>query len=276
MSYDILGPEALDYVPCTYGTSKLVFRGPARVLEAPYVAFLGGTQTFGKFIEQPYPLKVEHLTGVASVNFGQMNAGPDVYLKDQVVLEAARGARVTVLEVLGAANMNNRLYRVHMRRNDRFLRASEELERLYPDVDFSQFNFTQHMLRHLRDTGPEQFFVLERCLQRTWMRRMRQLLGQLGRKVVLVHLQGGAVTDPERPQDWPGAAFVTDQMIDNLRGLVSAVVDVRSENGRACETAGGMVFHKRQGAAARAVVGPHVHSAAAQALQPVLDRLMQV
>ena len=164
MTYDILGPGALDYLPCQYGMSKLTFRGPRRALEAPYVAFLGGTATFGKFIEQPFPLLVEHLTGGTSVNFGQVNAGLDVFSKDSTVLEAARGAQVTVVEVMGAANMSNRFYSVHPRRNDRFLHVLPDLRQLYYDVDFTQFSFTQHMLRHLylRDSG--RFFQLRHML----------------------------------------------------------------------------------------------------------------
>ena len=146
MTYDILGPGALDYLPCLYGTSKLTFRGPRRALEGPYVAFLGGIVTFGKFIEQPFPLRVEHLTGVTSVNFGQVNAGLDVFANDASILEVAAQAKVTVMEATGAANMSNRFYTVHPRRNDRFLHAMPDLRRLYHDVDFTQFSFTHHML----------------------------------------------------------------------------------------------------------------------------------
>jgi len=275
MTCEILGPGALDYVPCRYGTSKLLFRGPARVLEAPYVAFIGGTQTFGKFIKQPYPLKVEHLTGVTSVNFGQVNAGVDVFLKDPVVLEAARAGRVTVLEVLGAVNLDNRLYRVHMRRNDRFLRASEELVRMYPQVDFSQFSFTNHMLQHLHRSGPEQFAVVERVLQSTWVRRMRQLLGLLGGKVVLLRLgrtDGGLRGGPDQAGTEGG--LLTDEMVARLRPLVSAVVDMPVPQASGTLVRDGMVFTALEEGAARRVAGPQVHTAVARALQPVLDSLM--
>jgi len=278
MTCEILGPGALDYLPCRYGTSKLLFRGPARVLEAPYVAFIGGTQTYGKFIKQPFPLKVEHLTGVTSVNLGQVNAGLDVFLLDPVVAEAARGARVTVLEVLGAVNLNNRLYRVHKRRNDRFLRAAAELEALYPEVDFSVFNFTNHMLSHLYTTAPARFAVVERVLQRTWLRRMRQLLAQLGGKVIL--LRSGETAPCARSCfDGPtmtacGAALVTDEMVERLRPMVSAVVTVPLPDKPDRRMRQGMAFTSLEGAAAQAVPGPQAHTAAAQALKPVLDRLM--
>ncbi len=54
MTYMKLGQAALDYYPCRYGASKLLFRGPRRRLQGDYVAFLGGTETYGKFIETPF------------------------------------------------------------------------------------------------------------------------------------------------------------------------------------------------------------------------------
>lgn len=272
MTYDILGPGALDYLPCRYGTSKLTFRGPRRVLEAPYVVFLGGTATFGKFIEQPFPLLVEHLTGVTSVNFGQVNAGLDVFARDTTVLEAARGAQVTVVEVLSAANMSNRFYSVHPRRNDRFLHALPDLKQLYYDVDFTQFAFTQHMLRHLYLRDAARFEQLRRMLEKTWIRRMRRLLAQLSQEVVLVRI-GGADT----LGDWPvhaghTATLITDDMLDRLGPMVSAIVDIPTDASHSVTQ--GMVFSILEEEAAKAVPTPHVHRDVARALCPVLDRLM--
>jgi hypothetical protein len=274
MSYEILEPPALDYYPCRYGTSKLIFRGPRRDLREPYVAFIGGTQTYGKFIEQPFPLKVEHLTGVPSVNFGQVSAGLDVFAKDVFVQEAARGARVTVLEVLGAANLSNRLYTVHTRRNDRFLRASAELQKLFPKTDFTQFNFTQHMLIYLMREDENRFAVLKRSLQRVWTRRMRQLLHRLGPKVVLLRIAAGpfAADTPEEILGYP--ALVTDDMLDGLSGYVSAIVDIPIEAQRGLQMQDGMAFDAHEADAAGVVAPPSVHTAVAKALCPVLDQLM--
>ena len=62
------------------------------------------------------------------VNLGCLNAGPDVYLNDPEILRIASKADVTVLQVVGAANLTNRFYTVHPRRNDRFLHASPWLQ----------------------------------------------------------------------------------------------------------------------------------------------------
>ena len=55
MAYEYAGEAALDYFPCRYGQSKLLFRGPRRRLEGAYVAAIGGTETYGKFVPDPYP-----------------------------------------------------------------------------------------------------------------------------------------------------------------------------------------------------------------------------
>lgn len=279
MTYDILGPGALDYLPCQYGTSQLTFRGPKRVLEAPYVAFIGGTQTFGKFIEQPFPLRVEHLTGVTSVNFGQVGAGLDVFARDAVVQGAAHGARVTVVEVLGAANMNNPLYKVHHRRNDRFVWAAKDLRDLYPEVDFAQFNFTHHMLRDLFRLDSVRFEQVLQRLQRVWVRRMNRFLSHLKSPVVLVWFRGPEENvDPA--DEWSakigrGPAFITQSMVDALDEGVGGLVEVLPEVKRGeAGSEQGLVFNPLEEAAARAVASPAQHQAAADALRPILDALM--
>jgi len=237
-------------------------------LKPPFVAFLGGTQTFGKFVAKPYPLRVEHLTGVTSVNLGQLNAGVDVFARDEGVLKIARAARVNVLEVVGAANMTNPFYTVHPRRNDRFLQASVQLRAQYPEVDFSQFNFTQHMLNHLQRADPDRFAVLEKGLQRVWSRRMRQLVGKLGKNTVLLHF----ATVGEGPCAG-GPMFVTPQMIATLGAQVAASVHVPVPPPDDAPDRG-MVFNPVEREAARQLPGPDVHADAARLLRPVLDAMM--
>ncbi|MCX7286420.1 MAG: DUF6473 family protein, partial [Rhodobacterales bacterium] len=70
------GAGALDYSPCCYGQSRSVFRGPSRDLSGDYVAILGGSPTFGKYVALPYPDLVERATGCPVVNLGVQHGGP--------------------------------------------------------------------------------------------------------------------------------------------------------------------------------------------------------
>ena len=63
MSFEQMSPGGLDYLPCRYGNSKMLFRGPLRALDKPFNAFFGGTTTYGKFIQTPFPDLVETQVG---------------------------------------------------------------------------------------------------------------------------------------------------------------------------------------------------------------------
>jgi hypothetical protein len=160
MAYAFPGEGALDYFPCNYGASRLTFRGPRRSLDRPYIAFLGGTETYGKYVPDPFPDLVEEEVGLTSINLGCVNAGADVYLNDPEVIEIARGAQAVVVQTMGAVNVANSYYSVHPRRNDRLISVSPCLRALYREVDFTEFNFTRHMMTTLKGTSENWFEVV--------------------------------------------------------------------------------------------------------------------
>ena len=94
MAYEHPGDGALDYFPCRYGHSKLLFRGPRRRLEGAYCAVLGGSETYGKYVQDPYPALLENTLNMPMVNFGYMNAGADVFLNEPAIVDACNMARV--------------------------------------------------------------------------------------------------------------------------------------------------------------------------------------
>ncbi|NUH66555.1 hypothetical protein HTT03_14825 [Sulfitobacter sp. S0837] len=277
MTYDALGPGPLDYLPCRYGTSKLMFRGPRRNLEAPYIAFLGGTETYGKFIEKPFPALVEETLGRTCVNFGFPNAGIDVFAHDPFVAQAASEADVTVVQIMGAQNMTNRFYSVHPRRNDRFVGASPLLQTIYREVDFSEFHFTRHMLNHLLQLSPERFDAVRHELQQAWQARMRLMLGQIKGKTILLWLADHA----PQPEGRKGATnlgadplFVTEEMMKEVSQHATAVVQVVAPKGATREPAEGMIFGQMEALAASEMLGPRAHRDAAAAVSTVLHGLL--
>ncbi|QIE47627.1 hypothetical protein G5B38_16480 [Pseudohalocynthiibacter aestuariivivens] len=275
MAYEKLGDVPLNYMPCRYGASKLRFRGPRRRLSGRYAAFLGGTETYGKFIAHPFPALVEARTGVKCVNLGWSNAGIDVFLHDPDILAAAARAQVTVLQVLPAQNMSNRFYSVHPRRNDRFVEASPVLRSVYREVDFTEFHFTRHMLHRLRAVSEERFALVREELQTAWVARMKLLLHHLGSPVVLLWLSShgpGEVAD--QPSVSSDPAFVTAGMLEALRPQVLQIIDATARpEALACGT-DRMVFSQFEVAAASELLGPAAHEDAAEALVPVIGELV--
>lgn len=276
MAYEYAGEAALDYFPCRYGASKLLFRGPRRRLDGAYAAAIGGTETYGKFVADPYPALAEQALGLPVVNFGYMNAGADVFLGEPVVIDACRHARVTVIQLTGAQNLSNRFYAVHPRRNDRFLRAATLMKTIFREVDFTEFHFTRHMLSVLRDSAPEKFAMVEEELKAAWVARMRNLLQKIDGRVVLLWIAGAAGAEPHGPADGLGhePLFVDAEMVATIRPLAADLVQVAPSAAALAQGTAGMAFCPLEEPVAAAMPGPAVHAEIAAALVPAMQRLL--
>jgi hypothetical protein len=271
MSYAFSGEGALDYFPCRYGASRLVFRGPRRSLERPFIAILGGTETYGKFVPDPYPDLVEDETGMSVVNLGCMNAGPDVFLNDPAVAEIASRAEVTVLQLMGAINVSNRYFAVHPRRNDRFLHATPLLRAMFREVDFTEFSFTRHMLQVLQATSPDRFEVVAEELRATWVERMIQLLDRISGPKLLFWMSEQPPPPPMRRANLNCAPLLVDaEMIRALCGHADGYVEQVTTPAARQEGRGGMVFSPLDALAAAELPGPAAHHEASAALTTAL------
>lgn len=269
MSLETRGVLPLDYCPVTYPGSPLRFRGPAADLDAPGIVCVGSTETYGRYIAMPYPDRLAHMSGQAVANMGLPNAGLDVMSTDPAICKALEGARAIVVQVPSASNLSNRLYAVHPRRNDRFVKASDMLQAIFHDVDFTEFHFTRHLLTSLQAISVERFEVLRQEVRTAWIARMR---GFLDRARAPVHLLWLSVRAPEAHSAATGYAsdpvLVTRSMIEEVADAaasISIVVDdaPRAPNGRLPQ---GMYCPSKETAVALRLPGPTAHEEAAAAL----------
>jgi len=277
MTFERQGRGALEYFPCRYGKSKILFRGPKRDLSNPYVAFLGGTETYGRFIEKPFPWLVEQETGKTMVNLGCVNAGIDVFRREPTVLRMCYNADVTVIQLMGAQNMSNRFYSVHPRRNDRFIRASTLMKTIFREVDFTDFTFNRHMLMTLHTLSPERFEVVKDELKAAWLARMQALLETISGKVVLFWF---SERTPEDPDQVTAAGlgvdplFVDRKMLETLRPLVADIVEFQPSKKAIHSGTEGMVFSPLEVPAADTMLGVKAHQEAASVLAKSLSKLV--
>lgn len=267
------GAEALDYFPCRYGASKSVFRGPQRDLGRPYVAMLGGSATFGKYVARPYPALVEQALGRAVANLGGLNAGPDFYLTDPAALDVAAGAQVAVVQVTGAEALSNPFYTVHSRRNDRFLAATPALRALFPGVDFTDIHFTRHLLKVLERSDPAAAATVVRGLKDNWLARMRQLISRLPERRVLLWLADAPPPVLATSLD-PAPPFIDRNMLDALRPEVDAVVIATPSPRARSLVPQDMTFPETEAALAACLPGAAMHAEVAAELAPVLQGLV--
>ncbi len=275
MAYIFPGDGALDYFPCRYGSSRLLFRGPRRDIERAYVAVLGGSETYGKFVQDPFPDLIERDLGLPVANLGCMNAGPDVFLNEESITAIAAQACVTVVQLLGAQNLSNRYYAVHPRRNDRFLGATPLLRAIFPRVDFTEFNFTRHMLQALQHSSAERFEVVAEELRAAWVVRMKLLLARLAGPTILLWMADVAPPSPTRQVELARNPLLVDaEMVAVIRPSATGYVQVISSAQARAQGVEGMVFGPLDAPAAATVPGPLVHREVAEALLPLIHQLL--
>lgn len=267
-----MGGVPFDYAPCSYANTRLQFRGPQRNPQGDYIAFLGGSETYGKCIAKPFPALVEARTGVRCVNLGYPNAGADVFLNEPGVLSMASGARLTILQVPCLQNMSNRFYSVHPRRNDRFVDASDALREIFSEVDFTEFHFVRHMLGRLQDLSVERMRPIREELRILWVSRMAQLIDQIEGDVALLWM---SARRPEEKDDFLDVAqdpsLVTREMIEALRDKAAGVIEIVARDGARAAGRNGMFFNPLEAAAAQQLPGPDVHKTVADALAPLIS-----
>lgn len=273
----------IDYDGYVWGRLSQVYRGPKPDLSQPYIACIGGAQTFGRYVEKPFPALLGEMLGRQVVNFGTANAGPGFFLRDSEVLEAASAADLCVVQVMSARSLSNRLFKVKLARNAQIEAVSKALEDLFPHVDFETFTYAHNMLNQIAEDDPEKFLAVETELKTAWVARTRVLLQSIQTKRVLLWFserspnEGPKVTAENPALKYP--QFVDQEMIDAVSPLADEVVY--------CVTSKGMPQDLTKGGAPvlqtpfgmpvtenRYYPSPEMHAAAAEALRrPVAELL---
>lgn len=210
----------IDYDTYVWGRLSQTYRGPRPDLTRPYVACLGGAQTFGRYVDRPFPALLEAALGRTVANFGAPNAGPGFFLRDSEVIEAASRAELCVIQVMSARSLSNRLFQVKLSRNAQIEAVSKALQDLFPHVDFETFTYAHNMLNQIADEDPEKFLAVETELKTAWVARMRILIQSIRTRRILFWFS------ERRPEDAPapngdGPALVYPQFVD--RSMLDAV-----------------------------------------------------
>ncbi len=271
MSFELPGAGVPEDLLCQYGASKVMCRGPRRSLKEPYVAFLGGSETFGRFVDQPFVAQIEQVLGWSCINLGSANAGLDAYVQSPDLLRIAGDARFAVVQVMGAQNLSNKFYRVHPRRNDRFLAPSPLLASIYGDVDFTEFHFNKHLLNTLNARSPRRFQVVVAELQDIWLSRMRLLLAALPRKPLLLWLR----YQTDRNTDLGAEPLLIDtSILDRLSPDIEGIVEVAVERTGNSEELDRMRFAPLQAPAASNLIGPSTHRLIADRVGAALRNIL--
>ena len=269
----------IDYGDYRFGRARQRFRGPAPDLDQPYIAFIGGSEVYGKFVRDPFPSRVSRDLNLTCANWGTPGAGPSFFLKDPVVLEACSKAQACVISVMGAVSMSNRLYSVFKRRNSRIRSVSESLRALFPSLDLDTFRFVHNMLARMQREDPDNFKLIEIELRQAWVARMRELLDDIETARVLVWM---STRTPEEDAYAAGRdsiltppAFVTREMLEAVAPMADLVVEYVASEELACDPDDGRVFSEEYDPMAPLLPGETMHAQVADLLGSGLKQLLK-
>ncbi|MBL3703718.1 hypothetical protein GI582_13565 [Sulfitobacter sp. BDSS02] len=268
MSFQTFGADAPGEEACQYGASRLQCRGPARQFDTPYMVAMGDSETFGKFVKYPFASLLEKSIGMPCVNLGSPNSGLDALLQDPDLIRIAKQADLAIIQAMGAQNLTNRFFRVHPRRNDRFLEPTPVLVELFPEVDFTDFAFTNHMMQSLQQVSPRRFSLISHELKQAWVSRMHLLLRQFARRPILLWLRYETVSGFGEATHNP---FLVDEaMVAELKPHLRQVIEIPVQPASEAQEMNAMIFATAEQEAAANMIGQATHHRIAKELRRVL------
>ncbi|MBK8976206.1 MAG: hypothetical protein IPM29_09780 [Planctomycetes bacterium] len=107
--YQSLDAPRFEYDLQAYpGLDGLEFRGPRVDIDARPIVCLGAAQTFGRFVDAPFPRLLADALGVPVLNLAVGGVGPRHYLQPHYS-PYLRAARLVVVQVLSGSNASNSL-----------------------------------------------------------------------------------------------------------------------------------------------------------------------
>ena len=172
MSYVTMDARPVDFILCQYGNSKNLFRGPKKSCKHFYGVCLGGADTFGGKVPDPFSAMLEREMGMPIFNLGAQHSGAGFYTEDDAIHEIVENAQVVFIEAPSVVNQSNPFYREHPRRNDRFVTALGPLYDLFPEADFVECHFTKHLITKLISIDSVRADIVFRALQDEWGRNL--------------------------------------------------------------------------------------------------------
>ena len=197
MSYVTMDARPVDFILCQYGNSKNLFRGPKKSCKHSYGVCLGDAGTFGGKVPDPFSAMLEREMDMPIFNLGAQHSGVGFYTEDDAIHEIVENAQVVFIEAPSVVNQSNPFYRVHPRRNDRFVTALGPLYDLFPEADFVECHFTKHLITKLISIDSARADIVFRALHGEWVRNLTIMRARWRAKTVIYWYKKPQASHPE-------------------------------------------------------------------------------
>ncbi|MGA2213711.1 MAG: DUF6473 family protein [Bryobacteraceae bacterium] len=200
------------------------FRGPP-IQGSEYVACVGAAQTFGRFVQAPFPTLISRALAIEALNLGRGGAGPDFYLDNPRLMASINGAQVVIVQVFSGRSQSNSLFSTIGQRTRGINRTDGR--------ELSADQFYTWLLS--QDRGLAQQILAE--TRENYLSAMTRLLDAIQPPKALLWF---SVRRPEYQERWElplarlwGAFphFVNREMVNELRNHADVYVECVSQRG---------------------------------------------
>ena len=132
-----------------------------------------------------------------NLNLCAQHSGAGFYTEDDAIHEIIENAQVIFIEAPSVVNQSNPFYRVHPRRNDRFVTAVGLLYDLSPETDFVECHFTKHLITKLITIDAALADIVFRTLRDEWLRNLTIMRARWRAKTVVHWYKKPQASHPE-------------------------------------------------------------------------------
>ncbi len=71
------------------------------------IAYIGAAQTFGRFVEHPFPKLLQQPIGAKAINLGFAGVGPKFFLEHQYLIELANSTDAVIIQIMSGRSTQN-------------------------------------------------------------------------------------------------------------------------------------------------------------------------
>ncbi len=127
LGYQLNDAHIVDYEIYKLPGIDIGFRGPPPSGNE-YVACVGAAQTFGRFVEAPFPRLISRALGIEVLNLARGGIGPTFYPSNPGLMEYINRASLVIVQVLSGRSQSNSLFRLvdHRERGINLVSGREE------------------------------------------------------------------------------------------------------------------------------------------------------
>jgi hypothetical protein len=109
--YQLSDAHIVDYQVYQLPGVRGAFRGPPLTSDR-YIACIGAAQTFGRFVQTPFPSLVAEALGVEALNLGQGGVGPSFALGVPGLMDYINRAEAVIVQVVSGRSQSNSMFRI--------------------------------------------------------------------------------------------------------------------------------------------------------------------